>query len=234
MEPRRRLILGVDLARVQDSPALCVVDATYHDTGEITHSDEWHRTNRGCERPYCRETTETHFRVRYLDRLRRPGKEAGVAPIAELVRLWVLDLQRKYPHVPIHVFVDVSGGDYRGFFDDALAGTSATLTGVEMTAGDKDGGHSLGSRWLRISRTRLLWNLERRFERRQVRMPREAFDKVRGELFAMRRTVTDSRNVVFVSSAHDDVVVALGLATWPDPFGPETSVRVEPASLIWD
>lgn len=217
---------------MRDYPALCVTEATKVTTDEIVHSESWHRNNFHCERPWCHERIDIRYGIRYLDRLQRPGRDAGVAPIVEMTRAWVDTITTNLPGVPIDTFVDCSGGDYAPTFREALAGSRSRLTCVEMTAQGQDPGHAVGQAWLRVSRTRLLMNLERRFDNRAIEMPRAIFDVLRKELFTMRRTVTDARNVQFLSGPNDDLVVAAALSTWAEPW-PLRGVGHGPAEMVW-
>lgn len=116
-------------------------------------------------------------------------------------------------------------------FRKALQGTHARFTAVVMTATGPEPSHTFGQRWLHVSRTRLLTNLQLRLEQQQIRMPRDAYELIRSELFAMRRVVSESRQVSFQAGQHDDLVVSMALATWMDLGA--SRVGHAPGSVVW-
>lgn len=226
------ILIGVDLARVSDWPAIAVALAERIDTDEITHSKAGHEQFGGCERGWCRYKSRLIYRVKHLDRLPRPGRELGVRPIADEVLRWHREIARRLPHAQIFTSIDASGGDYRPMFADVLAaGPEHHLTGIEITAGEAEPTHAAGQRWLRIPRSKLISQLEVRFEQREIEIPRKPFEIVKGELLTMRRRVSESRQVIYESGAYDDLVIALAMCVWAEPPHP---VYLADPSVIWD
>ena len=208
----RAVVIGSDLALVADHPAIAIAKVGLR-LAEWHHAD--HPTGWPCGM-YCWPRYEPHYEIVHLDRLEKPGRERGLRPIAEAVLRWHLEVARRLPAVPIYSVVDMTGTDAWPLFDEILRrGPRMTLTGALITSGETPPSKSLGQRWLKVPRSALLANLETRLERQQVSMPTPIFDRVRGELLGVRRVVTPSRSIVYETVAqHDDLVLALALATW--------------------
>lgn len=225
-------MIAADLARVADWPAIAVVIPERVNTGEIQHSKTGHEMHSGCMQGYCRYTYNLVYRVKHLDRLPRPGRELGVRPIAQEVLRWHHEVARRMPRAQIYTTIDASGGDYRGMFAEVLAsGPQHHLTGLEITSGEAEPTHSPGQRWLRVPRTKLIQQLEVRFEQREIEIPREPFEVIKGELLTMRRKVSDGRQLIYESGAYDDLVITLAMATWAEPPHP---IYTTDSTLIWD
>lgn len=229
----RMIFTGTDLSLVHDYPATAIVEARSETLNEIEHDGAWHERNAHCERPHCRYKRLTSYTLRHLARLERPGRDAGVAPIAQDLREWNDTLSDTHPGVSVYNLVDMSGGDYMPLFERALSpGPAHVLTGVLITSGGDDtkSKGSPGGRWAKLSRSALISNLVVRFERKQVKMDPETFKLLWPELRQMHREVTAARNLVYKADKHDDLIIALALACWYEPdsgmvtYGPD----------IWD
>lgn len=144
------------------------------------------------------------------------------------------DAHRRDRALPLAVWLDISGGDFLPLAREVLRDAPKhTLTGVTMTAAGEAPSRSVSQRLVSIPRSVLISNLEVRLEQRQVTLTRPAYRAVRDELASLRRTISPSRHLIYETppGKHDDVLVALSLAVWPEPL---RGVISGPSSLIWD
>lgn len=212
------VVIGTDLALVADHPAITVAKVSLK-------LAEWHHADHLFGSPcgmYCWPRYEPHFEIMFLDRLAKPGRERGLRPIAESLLAWHVEAAKRVPGATIYSVVDMTGTDAWPLFQDVLRrGPRHKLTGALITSGEAPPSKALGQQWLKVPRTALLANLETRIEREQVALPSSIFDRLRPELLAIRRTITQSRSIVYESvAAHDDLVLALSLALWGEPPRP--------------
>lgn len=208
------ITIGVDIGQKRDPTAVCVVEVLE----QIQTPDPLH---------YWEEpAVTTIYTVRFLERLPLgmpyPRIADRLVQIAEGVRF-------KMPEANIRLYVDQTGVG-APVVDQLRERISHPLTGVTLAAGERltvhDNEARLGKAYL-VSRLQVL------LQNGQIRLPKTAeAEQLARELMDFEIKVDQDgqdRYGAFKVGSHDDMVIALGLATLYDP----ARLRVEYGPPLW-
>ena len=200
-EPRKAMIVGVDIGQKRDPTAICVVQTEQRD--RPTNS-------RGTS------STDQHYLVRYLERM---PVGASFPFVVERVARVVEDLHRHHHLRPDNIYVDATGlgPPIVDLFETAIP--KCSIVGVYFTHGDRradeDEGIRLGKAFL-VSRLQLL------LQTRRLHLPETDEAKLLAEdLLNYEIEVGEDANErygAFRVGARDDLVTALGMAVQVEIF----------------
>lgn len=214
LKPTGIVTIGVDIGQKRDPTAVCVAEVLE----QITSPDPMH--------PWGEPTTLTLYVVRFLERLSLglpyPRIADRLAQIAEGVRF-------KMPEAGIRLYVDQTGVG-APVVDQLRERISHPLIGVTLAAGER---LTLHGSEARLGKAYLVSRLQVLLQNGQIRLPKtsEAEQLARELLDFEIRVDQDGqdRYGAFRVGSHDDMVIALGLATLYDP----AMLRVEYGPAMW-
>ncbi|WP_322508020.1 hypothetical protein, partial [Anaerolinea sp.] len=194
--------IGIDIGQKRDPTAVCVAEVLE----QITTPDPL--------RPWEEPTTTTLYVVRFLERLPLglpyPRVADRLVQIAEGVRY-------KMPEADIRLYVDQTGVG-APVIDLLRERTQLPLVGVTLAAGER---LSIHGREARLGKAFLVSRLQVLLQNVQIRLPKTAeAEQLARELLDFEIKVDQDgqdRYGAFKVGSHDDMVIALGLATLYDP-----------------
>jgi hypothetical protein len=192
IECRLRNIVGVDLGQTHDPTAIAIVQA--HQWLEHDDAGEVHK--------------RTKLTVPHLERLPLGTTyPAQVAYVGELLR------REPLASTPTDLIIDHTGVGRPVF--DLFSQARLRPRGLVITAGEK--ARRTGTGWS-VSKLQLISRLQAELHCQRLRISTQLKDAqaLAQELRAFRVNVTTAGNAVFAArvGAHDDLVLALAIATW--------------------
>lgn len=206
--------VGIDVGQRRDPTAVCVAEVLE----QIQTPDP--------TMPWGELTTMTVYTVRFLERLPLgmpyPRIADRLAQIAEGVRY-------KMPDAVIRLYVDQTGVG-APVVDQLREKIAHPLVGVTLAAGER---LTVSGSEARLGKAYLVSRLQVLLQNGQIRLPKTAeAEQLARELLDFEIKVDQDgqdRYGAFRVGSHDDMVIALGLATLYDP----ARLRVEYAPAMW-
>jgi hypothetical protein len=206
--------IGIDIGQKRDPTAVCVAEVLE----QIQTPDPL--------QPWDEPVTMTLYVVRFLERLPLgmpyPRIADRLAQIAEGVRF-------KMPDAVIRLYADQTGVG-APVVDQLREKITHPLIGVTLAAGER---LTISGSEARLGKAYLVSRLQVLLQNGQIRLPKTAeAEQLARELLDFELKVGQDgqdRYGAFRVGSHDDMVIALGLATLYDP----TSLRVEYGPVIW-
>jgi hypothetical protein len=246
-----RVMVGVDLGQMRDPSAVVVAEAVQRDTGKRETVRRFPRDGDTPPSVWERPIQEAAYLVRHVERLplRTPYRQVGrrIADIVErLEDLAVLEVDRSEVEfrdpgwreqapgrrpLKVYVLADATGVGRPVIEEVRLElGTHVPVSAVTITVGERITG-GLGSSEVRVPKMILVSRLAALFQRGRIELPEtEESRALAEELKAFQvRATTRGIHAEAMSGFHDDLVIALGLATLFDPF----LQRVKKGPSIW-
>lgn len=208
------ITIGVDIGQKRDPTAVCVAELQERlQTPDFTH-------------PWGEPTSETLYLVRFLERLPLgmpyPKVAGRIAEIVEGVRY-------RMPEASIRLYVDQTGVG-QPVVDALREKVTYPLIGVTLAAGER---LTVKGNEARLGKAYLVSRLQVLLQNGQIHLPKTAeAEQLARELLDFEIKVDrdgQDRYGAFKVGSHDDLVIALGLATLFDP----ASLRVEFAPPLW-
>lgn len=208
------IAIGVDIGQKRDPTAVCVAEVLE----QIQTPDPM--------QPWGEPTSTTIYTVRFLERLPLgmpyPRIADRLAQIAEGVRF-------KMPEANIRLYVDQTGVG-APMVDQLREKITHPLIGVTLAAGERLTVHGNEAR---LGKAYLVSRLQVLLQNGQIRLPKTTeAEQLAHELMDFEIKVDrdgQDRYGAFRVGAHDDTVIALGLATLYDPV----RLRVEYGPTMW-
>lgn len=207
-------IIGLDIGQRRDYTAIAVVEASERRTGKVVHISGLHLNHDACY-----PEMEDAFTVTDIGRLKLGTQYPKVAlHVADVVD--ALNARGIMPYL----MMDVTGVG-RPVFDilsSALADLDCYLSAVTLTAGHNLRGY-LGSPEVSLPKELLVSRVQALLQTERVKMPDTPETRALAEeLRTFELRVSDEAKLTsgaFKTGAHDDLVIALGLAVLFDPRG---------------
>jgi len=235
-----RVLIGVDLGQMRDPSAVVVAEGVRRDSGKTEIVKRFPRDGDTPPSAWERRIREAAYLVRHVERLplRTPYRQVGrrIADIVErLEDLTVLEVDRSEVEfqepgwesrtpgrrpLKVYVLADATGVGRPVVEEVRLElGTVVPVSAVTITVGEKITGE-LGSLEVKVPKMILVSRLAALFQRGRIELPvTEESRALAEELKAFQvRATTRGIQAEAMSGFHDDLVIALGLATLFDPF----------------
>ncbi len=208
------IAIGVDIGQKRDPTAVCVAEVLE----QIQTPDPM--------QPWGEPTSTTIYTVRFLERLPLgmpyPRIADRLVQIAEGVRF-------KMPEANIRLYVDQTGVG-APMVDQLREKITHPLIGVTLAAGER---LTLHGNEARLGKAYLVSRLQVLLQNGQIKLPKMAeAEQLVHELMDFEIKVDrdgQDRYGAFKVGSHDDMVIALGLATLYDP----ARLRVEYGVALW-
>jgi hypothetical protein len=209
----RHISIGVDVGKTRDPTAVVVAEAILRERQD----GKW---------------TEDVFEVRDLTRLPIGAPYPMVADrLVDVVDRVGVQLAEEGAQGTPWLVIDATGvGEpVADELRAALSGHHVAVSAAILTGGERAEGHHFGVRRMTVSKTWMVSRLQVLLQNRRVRLPETKMARsLAAELrdFEIRSDGGHDVYGAFRTGAHDDLVVALGLATLEAPSAPRGIVWV--------
>lgn len=208
--------MGVDLGKVHDPTAICIVEYVPIKIAET--GAWWHENDTDPAHDWTQTQPDTLYLVRSIDRL---ALGTSYPEISRRIVGMCRKLRGRYAHADIHLLMDNTGVG-RGPVDQVreLLDPAILLTGISITGSDKCDPSPLYKPEASCGKAFMVIRAQTVLQKRLLQMPKGPMvHELVSELstFEVRTSITGyDRYAAFTVGTHDDLVIALCLSILGD------------------